>query len=318
MRLAHKIALLYGRAVPLAQSDAMRPDMFSEQEIGDWCMRDIAIAKSSPSIICDNIADYYCSEITARRRPELPPCPPAWRSACFEIPNLASNGRCCVVYEALEGQLMKETIDRLISRPVKSYRGTVPSWSIDTGFQDERLPPVPSTAKWLIRHSLWFELVDGRVACVVAGIFTVLDETCRQLWRCMIPYQAAQEGLLYYIYADLVAMSLAFASCRNVEHRDVTETEGPSAKWLRRMKAPTLRYYTLEIDPMRKVLSSEGNVEQNGIGKALHLCRGHFKTYTADAPLFGRTVGTVWCPQHARGKIENGAVIKDYSVKAPG
>ena len=51
--------------------------------------------------------------------------------------------------------------------------------------------------------------------------------------------------------------------------------------------------------------------------KALHLCRGHFKTFTADAPLLGRATGTYFWAPHIRGTQNEGVVIKDYRVQAP-
>lgn len=112
-------------------------------------------------------------------------------------------------------------------------------------------------------------------------------------------------------------LAISFMHCKNVVHRDVTEFEGPSAKWIRRQKAPVVKYRILDINPMKEVLRTEGGSETNGLKKALHICRGHFATYTADKPLFGNIVGTVWKPAHVRGDIKQGAVVKDYSVSPP-
>lgn len=111
--------------------------------------------------------------------------------------------------------------------------------------------------------------------------------------------------------------AITFMNCKNVVRRDVTETEGPSAKWIRRQKAPTIRYHVLDINPMKEVLRTEGNIETNGIKKALHICRGHFATYTEEKPLFGKKAGTFWVPAHTRGDIKHGAIVKDYRVNAP-
>lgn len=119
-------------------------------------------------------------------------------------------------------------------------------------------------------------------------------------------------------HATKVAIfAITFMNCKNVARRDVTETEGPSAKWIRRQKAPTIRYHVLDINPMKEVLRTEGGIETNGIKKALHICRGHFATYTEEKPLFGKKAGTFWVPAHTRGDIKHGAVIKDYRVNAP-
>lgn len=110
-------------------------------------------------------------------------------------------------------------------------------------------------------------------------------------------------------------MAIMFMHCRNVVRRDVTETEGPSAKWLRRQKAPEIRYHVLDINPMKEVLRTEGGIEHNGLKKAMHICRGHFVRYSEERPLFGKHSGTFWKPAHVRGSAEHGIVDKDYELK---
>jgi hypothetical protein len=120
---------------------------------------------------------------------------------------------------------------------------------------------------------------------------------------------------LDFIFPTFLAMS--FMHCKNV----TIENRAPDAKlsraYSRRHGVPLVRYYVLNIDPMRKVLREEGNVEHVGLKQALHICRGHFKTYTPEKPLLGRTVGTFWWPMHVRGTAEAGVSLKDYCVKAP-
>lgn len=112
-------------------------------------------------------------------------------------------------------------------------------------------------------------------------------------------------------------MAISFMHCKNVNRTDATASEGPEERWLRRQKQPSLRYHVLEIDPMKEVLRTEGCAESTGLKRALHICRGHFATYTEGKPLFGRTVGTFWVPSHVRGSSKHGVVVKDYNVKSP-
>lgn len=112
-------------------------------------------------------------------------------------------------------------------------------------------------------------------------------------------------------------LTLSFMNCRNVARRTIEPPPRLSKKWEKAHGRPLVRYEVLDIDPMRKTLESEGGASTNGLKKALHICRGHFATYTDDAPLFGRVVGTFWKPQHVRGSAAAGAVVKDYNVKAP-
>jgi hypothetical protein len=111
-----------------------------------------------------------------------------------------------------------------------------------------------------------------------------------------------------------VLLAVSFMHCKGVRKTEEPKMNAP-AKWLRRTKVSQLKYHVLEINPFKEVLRSEGGSESNGLKKALHICRGHFATYTEDKPLFGHTVGTVWRPSHVRGDIKHGAVVKDYSIK---
>src|SRR5262249_41550931 len=74
-------------------------------------------------------------------------------------------------------------------------------------------------------------------------------------------------------------------------------------------------YHVLNIDPMRRVLSRDGHAETSGLRHALHICRGHFKTFAEEAPLFGKHTGTYWWADYVRGDAQQGIVTKDYRIK---
>lgn len=65
---------------------------------------------------------------------------------------------------------------------------------------------------------------------------------------------------------------------------------------------------------MRQILDTEGEAQSKGLGHALHICRGHFKTFT-EASLFGKHTGTYWWESQARGKTARGVVEKDYRIR---
>jgi hypothetical protein len=73
------------------------------------------------------------------------------------------------------------------------------------------------------------------------------------------------------------------------------------------------RTLTIRTRSIREV--ANGETGEAGPVRRLHFARGHFKHYTKDKPLFGKYVGTVWCPEHVRGAVTRGAVVKDYRVK---
>ena len=120
-------------------------------------------------------------------------------------------------------------------------------------------------------------------------------------------------GLSKLVWPALLA--LTFMHCKNVQRREVVQPAFDRQLWQRKHKRPLVRYHVLDIDPMRKVLRTEGRSDEVGLKKALHICRGHFATYTDEAPLFGKVTGTFWKSQHVRGSAKNGAVVKDYRIK---
>lgn len=109
-------------------------------------------------------------------------------------------------------------------------------------------------------------------------------------------------------------LAVSFMHCKNVGQPLVEPPPKLSRAHERRHGQPLVKYYTLQIDPMREVLKREGGSEQHGLKKALHICRGHFATYREERPLFGRVAGTVWRPMHTRGQAKDRLVIKDYAV----
>jgi hypothetical protein len=116
---------------------------------------------------------------------------------------------------------------------------------------------------------------------------------------------------LYLFIPSLLAVS--FMHCKNISLIENEPKKNGSGR-NRNRYGPKITFKTLLIKPMKKVLETEGDIHHNGLKKALHICRGHFKTYEDGKGLFGRYPGTYWWSDQVRGKIENGIVEKDYSV----
>jgi hypothetical protein len=76
-------------------------------------------------------------------------------------------------------------------------------------------------------------------------------------------------------------------------------------------------YYRLKVKPhmptSREDFASIGTPARAAARE--HVVRGHFRYYGPDAPLFGRTVGAVWVPEHSRGDDAIGTIRKDYEVE---
>lgn len=115
-----------------------------------------------------------------------------------------------------------------------------------------------------------------------------------------------------------VGMALSFMHCKNVSVQEVEPDRDVNRERKKAGLKPFVRFHTINIEPMKKVLRTEGQVETNGLKHALHICRGHFATYTDN--FMGRPLDkpmTVWRPAHVRGSLDEGIIISDYNVKAP-
>ena len=110
-------------------------------------------------------------------------------------------------------------------------------------------------------------------------------------------------------------LALSFMHCKNISLQQNEPDRALNNKRRHAGLKPFVRYHTINIEPMKKVLKTEGNSETEGLKRALHICRGHFSTYSEERPLFGRIAGTFWVPSHVRGSIKEGIVVSDYKVK---
>jgi len=128
----------------------------------------------------------------------------------------------------------------------------------------------------------------------------------------MMPAPVA--SYLYQLHPTALAIGLM--NCKNVSLLQHERKSRSSNKVTRRRKRPeNLSYHTIELP--RKNSDPESITYCPDHLKALHTVRGHFKTYTADAPRLGRLsddVGTFWTPWHLRGNEEFGRILSDYEV----
>lgn len=122
---------------------------------------------------------------------------------------------------------------------------------------------------------------------------------------------------MFHAWFDPLLLTISFMNCRNVTRTETYPKRHDVREAKRRGLPLPTKYYTLQIEPLRKTLAGEGDMKSNGFKKALHICRGHFSHYTEEKPLFGKYSGQFWVPAHVRGSAESGKVVKDYAVKSP-
>lgn len=119
---------------------------------------------------------------------------------------------------------------------------------------------------------------------------------------------------------DPVWLAFCFCHCKNVQLKEHSPNKKESSAHRRIYGAPLVKYHTLEIDPMKKILRHEGQSETLGLKRALSICRGHFSEYGPEfgkGKLFGKLEGRFWIPQHLTGSAEHGVIKKDYAINAP-
>lgn len=145
--------------------------------------------------------------------------------------------------------------------------------------------------------------VDNR-KYVREGLHPILESLADQ----MLDDDMAQHGINAVLYA------LGLLNCKNI----VTVERGVPPVGVKRSRHRKWvhRHYVLQIRPMKEITKIEHDGESVESEISFHFCRGHFKTYTAEKPLFGKYVGDFWWDAHARGSIKKGIVTKDYNVNS--
>ncbi len=118
---------------------------------------------------------------------------------------------------------------------------------------------------------------------------------------------------VWYLHPMLLALS--FMHCKNVILMEHNPPYKVQQKRIKQNKAPLTKYYTLDITRPRAILKSEGNIDEVGLQRALHICRGHFKDYSKGKGLFGKYKGLYWWDSQVRGTEEAGRIEKDYNIK---
>jgi hypothetical protein len=285
-------------------------------------------------VLIDNVAEYYYSHhVDAKRGPDgpeqFPQLAPPFPMAFYEytLPPWmydtlftdAENGAPRALNQVGVLVTAVETSDIHVNpsehSPLSSVLseckiGLPPKWylciELFAGDRTDRIPWSP-----VLRVGLTVD-ADGALACDPRYGIWALDDR--------ITDNSAIEQHRFWTLMPLVYPALlanSFLHCRNVS----TEEHVPSAKlnkaYLRRHGLPLVRYKTLTIEPMKRILRKEGQVEANGLSKALYICRGHFKDYRESAGLFGKHKGLFWWDMHARGALDHGVVVKDYAIKLP-
>ena len=190
------------------------------------------------------------------------------------------------------------------------------------------------TPRWILEFETFLERDKGKpfgpVASHVAGLAedgTWFQHADKSLWWAGGPvgiFPSDPPADVVKSFGDTVAQllfpalfTISLLHCKNVQLREITPPEKRSRKHRKKHHRDLVRYHVLDIEPMRRLLDRYRTGPRSGLRQALHICRGHFKTFGQDAPLLGRHTGTFWWAPQVRGSKDVGVVLKDYRVSMP-
>ena len=115
---------------------------------------------------------------------------------------------------------------------------------------------------------------------------------------------------------NVLYLALNLINCRNVKTGKAGYLSVARSGREKRNREPRLDYHTIMLPGMDHARSSRPSMLGSSDVMPLHRVRGHFKTFTADAPLLGQHVGTYWWGWQVRGSKESGVVVSDYKLGA--
>lgn len=112
---------------------------------------------------------------------------------------------------------------------------------------------------------------------------------------------------------SMIHVALMMLNCKNIVTEKVVAPVKLNNKRRKNGKQELFDYHVLNVVLPKKKQGYHEWAEPVGHNR-VHLCRGHFKEYTAEHPLFGHYVGMYWWQPHVRGQNHKGVVMKDYKV----
>jgi hypothetical protein len=143
-----------------------------------------------------------------------------------------------------------------------------------------------------------------------------LKKFCWNAWNAYEPPRwprKARKDLITSLVVTALMPFLEYFHCKNI----VECEERPLKRKTRKekvLKKSAIKFKTLAYsNTLVKRNNGPYSISNDSI-VPLHKCRGHFKTYTEDAPLFGKYSGRFFVQAHARGKKSNGEILKDYEA----
>lgn len=116
--------------------------------------------------------------------------------------------------------------------------------------------------------------------------------------------------------AFVCAMALQLINCRNVTTAKAGNIAVRRSGREKRQGVQPVAFHTIVLPGMSvergKVTKQQAAANEAAI--RLHRVRGHFKSFTKEAPLLGKHVGKYWWNPAVRGNARHGKVKQDYRI----
>lgn len=158
--------------------------------------------------------------------------------------------------------------------------------------------------------SLFISSANRMFAPAIHDIVT-MDHDGNYLDRQHASGYSGRQGVQFLQDLHVAYLSVNLMHCKNVTTEKVEPQVRGSRDPKKRKRNCGVEYHTIVLPGMSGASNGSGECQDV---MALHRVRGHFKTYTADAPLLGKYTGTYWWGWQVRGNKKNGVVVSDYKL----
>ena len=203
-------------------------------------------------IVADNVAAYYADTprqewgLTGKNYPCIaPPFKTAWFVEWREPDHLVLPGG---VIRHVEHKGQAGTL--FVNMPMEMAKVLCQNYGCDP----KTLPL--EEARWFLFVTAFMATEQGRLGMVpfMQGIFVAPSGELIKvvlLSNCINPAAELLQKIIATadLYLHIPLLTVGFLHCQNVNRLDVTNEEGPTPKWCRRLRVPQLQYHTIQIDP---------------------------------------------------------------------
>jgi hypothetical protein len=182
---------------------------------------------------------------------------------------------------------------------------------------------VPDNVKWILTAELFIDydcrgkLIEGPTGTWILMIDKDGALVGQPQMQCFSggQFEDVLQGFMTWLHPALLATS--FLHCRNVKVIDNEVPKPLAKKYQARTGIWPTPYHTLEIEPLKQILRTQGGATPggNGLAKAMHICRGHFKDYREGRGLFGKYHQLVWQPSVVRGTKGDKPAPREMEIK---